>query len=356
MKKGRGGEEWGNGQGDGWWVCKAVWILLLVVSLARYVYVASPSLSLSLSLMHTHTYTHVDQSNHRRRLTTVVSHRGGLAQHLPWSMSVGAATSAKPTPGDGSEPHPLTSVRVQDLIVVEAAGASGEQQDRRRHVGLLPGPAGHVGHRHLPQRGLLVGARAPRRHLRRENARREHVDADPGPGEGGGQHAAQVQEGGFRRRVGDVPVRGVLQQRRIAAGVDDAGRVTGDHVVALGEERQEGHGHEEAAGDVRLERLGPVLGLGSHEVRADGLRVAEVRLAGSVEPGGIVAGDAGVVDEELDAVGLRVGDGGGELLDGGFVADVGGDAIDDVRPIRRPTFVGNDGGVTCGMIWPRPVS
>ena len=105
-----------------------------------------------------------------------------------------------------------------------------------------------------------------------------------------------MQEGGFGRRVGDVSVRGVFQQRGITACVDNAGCVAGDYVMAFCEEGEEGHGHEEAACNVRLERLGPVLGLRFHEVCADGLRVAKVRLAGSVETSGVVTGDACIVD------------------------------------------------------------
>lgn len=39
-------------------------------------------------------------------------------------------------------------------------------------------------------------------------------------------------------------------------------------------------------------------------MRRDGYGVAEVRLAGLVKTSGVVTSDAGIVDEELDAIGF----------------------------------------------------
>ena len=54
----------------------------------------------------------------------------------------------------------------------------------------------------------------------------------------------------------------------------------------------------------------------------DGLRILEVGLAGGGEFGGVVTRDACIVDEELDAFGLFLGDFVGEALAVAFVADV----------------------------------
>lgn len=91
-------------------------------------------------------------------------------------------------------------------------------------------------------------------------------------------------------------MRGVVEERRVAACVDDARCIARADVVTFDEERKEGHGHEETSDDVGLKGLGPVLRLGIHKVRGDGLRIAAVGLARVVEPGGTVTGDAGVID------------------------------------------------------------
>ena len=113
-----------------------------------------------------------------------------------------------------------------------------------------------------------------------------------------------MQEGGFGSGVGNMPVSGMLEQCRVAARVDDAGSVTRDHIVAFYEKGKESHGHEEATGNVGLECFRPVLGLRFHEVRGDGFRAVEIRLACSVKPCCIVTGDSRIIDQELDAIGF----------------------------------------------------
>ena len=127
----------------------------------------------------------------------------------------------------------------------------------------------------------------------------------------------------FRSRIGNVAMGAMLQERGIAADVHHARRIPRRHVAALCQQRQEGHGHEEAAHDVRRKGLGPAFRSRLHEMRGDGLRVGPVGLAGFAVPGGgLVARDAGVVDEQVDAMGLGAGDGVGETLDLLFLADV----------------------------------
>ena len=222
----------------------------------------------------------------------------------------------------------LTSIRVQDLVIIVTSAPSREQQYRGGHVGLVSRAAGHVGHGHLFQLGFPIGSRRARRHLGREDSRCHHVDADARLGEGRGEHAAQVQKGGFRSGVGYVAVGGVFEEGGVAARVDDAGCISRRDAVAFGEERQERDGHEEPARAVGLECCGPMLRFRFHKVRGDGQGVAEIGLAGSVETGGVVTGDAGVVDEELDAIGLRGGDRLCESLDRDLFADICGEATD----------------------------
>lgn len=205
--------------------------------------------------------------------------------------------------------------------------------------------AGHVGHGHPFQLGFPIGSRRARRHLGWEDPRCQHVDADAGSGEGRGEHAAQVQKGGFRSGVGYVAVGGVFEEGGVAARVDDAGCISWRDAVAFGEERQERDGHEEPARAVGLECCGPMLRFRFHKVPGDGQGVAEIGLAGSVETGGVVTGDAGVVDEELDAIGLRGGDRLCELLDRDLFADICGEAT-DTEDLSLADWMVLDGGET----------
>ena len=153
----------------------------------------------------------------------------------------------------------LTSVRMQYLVVVVRPTPSCQQKYRRSHISLVSRAAGHVGHGHLFQLGLLIGSRRTRRHLGREDARRQHVDANARLCESGGKHAAQMQESGLGSGVGYMTVGRVFEQGGIAARVDDAGCISRGGAVAFDKQGQEGHGHEKASGAIGLECFGPML-------------------------------------------------------------------------------------------------
>jgi len=119
------------------------------------------------------------------------------------------------------------------------------------------------------------------------------------------QHPAHMRKRRLTRRIRKLPITAPLHRPRNRARVDDTAGVSILGIaLALGQQWQEGHGHEEATDDVGLVGVEPGGDVGLEEVLGDGDGVLHVGGAVGGELGCVVAGDAGVVDEEVDAVGL----------------------------------------------------
>ena len=114
----------------------------------------------------------------------------------------------------------LSSIRVQDLLVMELPTPSRKHKCRCSHIGLTSRTADHTGHSHLFQLRLLIGSRSIYRYFSWECARRRNVDANSRLRKGRGKHGVQMQESDFRRGIGDMAVGAVFEQRRVAACVD----------------------------------------------------------------------------------------------------------------------------------------
>lgn len=106
---------------------------------------------------------------------------------------------------------------------------------------------------------LVVLATASRGHLTREHPWRNNVDSHFHVLERGGQHPTQVRGCCFRRRICELAIAGSLHGAGNGGDVDDLAAVTRRLRPALGQQRQESHGHEELASDVSLEGVQPRL-------------------------------------------------------------------------------------------------
>lgn len=121
-----------------------------------------------------------------------------------------------------------------------------------------------------------------------------------------------MHEAGFTRRVGELSVARALHQTTDGRDVDDARRITGRDVAPFRQQRQERGRHEELGRDVGLEGVLPVGDFRPEHVLRDAFRRFHVRFPILGEFGVAVSGDACVVDEQMDALGLllahRVGE------------------------------------------------
>ncbi|TLS27200.1 hypothetical protein PpBr36_04903 [Pyricularia pennisetigena] len=193
--------------------------------------------------------------------------------------------------------HHVAAIGVQYLVVVKHPSLAGKEQDGRGHVLIVARSACRVRARLQPVLVLLV--RLARRHLARENARRDLVDPDLGLDQQRRQHARQVHGGGLGSRVRRLAHGAALHQPADGGHVDDLGRVARRLGPGLAEKRDEGRRHEVVRRHVGPERLVP-----RRRVRREGVGRCVVGLAGAAELGLVVSRDAGIVDQEVDALGL----------------------------------------------------
>ena len=129
-------------------------------------------------------------------------------------------------------------------------------------------------------------------------ARSYRVDSDGAAGEFAGEGFCEADESGFGGGV--VRLAGLAGFADDGGDVDDAAPAVFDH---LG---HDGLSHEEGSGEIGREDVVPVFALHAH--------------------GEDVAGDSGVVDEDVD--GTEVGEGGfGAVADGLFAGDVEGEGV-----------------------------
>jgi hypothetical protein len=157
-------------------------------------------------------------------------------------------------------------------------------------------------------------------YLAGEHARRNGVDANLGAHKRRRKHPAQMRRRRLGARIRKLATAATLHVSRDTAHVDDRARVAGRDVLALGQQRQEGHAHPEDAADIGLESVSPVLLFRFEEVLGDGFGGFPVGFASGREFCVVVAGDAGVVDEELNAFGFLFGELFVETGDVGLVA------------------------------------
>lgn len=172
----------------------------------------------------------------------------------------------------------LTSIREQSLLIIEQPSLTGKQQNRSRHITIMPTTSSRVANLRRQLRLVVLVALASR-HLRREDTRRNSVHADLAVFECRRQHAAKVRACRFGGSVGKLAVAGTFQLPADGAHVDDLGGVARGDVAAFCEQRQHGHCHEVLAGHVGLEGLGPLRVFGVEEVLADGVGIGGFGLA-----------------------------------------------------------------------------
>jgi len=119
------------------------------------------------------------------------------------------------------------------------------------------------------------------------------------------QHPAHMRKRSLTRRIRKLSIARPLHGARNRARIyDTAGISILRILLPFCQQWQECHGHEEAANDVGLVGVEPGLHVRLEEVLGDGNGVLHVGGAVGGKLRGIVAGDAGIVDEEVDAVGL----------------------------------------------------
>lgn len=150
----------------------------------------------------------------------------------------------------------------------------------------------------LRYRALLVLIALLGRHLAREDARGDGVDADLDTvvGDLRGEHAGEVVGGGLAGVVG-VVVLGFEHDAGDGGDVDDGGGEARGQFARLLQQGQEGGGHEVELRDVGLVDVGPVVELGGFVVEEVLLEFLGGRVAALLG----VGLDAGVVDEDGEA-------------------------------------------------------
>lgn len=95
------------------------------------------------------------------------------------------------------------------------------------------------------------------------------VNADLSTGKCSRQHTAQMSSRRLRTGVRKLAVAATLHVPGDTADIDDRRSVTGRNVLALGQQRQEGHAHPKDAADIGLEGVGPALRRRLQEVLGD---------------------------------------------------------------------------------------
>ena len=129
-------------------------------------------------------------------------------------------------------PSQLSSIRVQDLLVVEQASFTGQEQDRRRHVAVMPSPARRIAHLHV-ELALVVLAAVTGSHLGWKDAGRDDVHAHLRAGESRRKHAAEMSGACFAGSVGELAVARAFHLSRDGGNVDDLACVTRSDLAAL---------------------------------------------------------------------------------------------------------------------------
>jgi hypothetical protein len=151
----------------------------------------------------------------------------------------------------------LTSIRVHDLLIVEETTITRKHQNSSAHIAIMATTTRRI--TNLGRKLRLVALiRLAGSHLRRENSRRNSVDANFAVFESRGQHAAQVGACCFRRSVCELAVAGTLHGAADGADVDDLRCVARSDFSAFGEQGEHGHCHEVLPGHVGLECLSPL--------------------------------------------------------------------------------------------------
>lgn len=145
-----------------------------------------------------------------------------------------------------------------------------------------------------------------------------------------------MREGGFAGGITELATAAGFQRAGDAADVDHGAGVAfalqGGDVLTAGEEGEEGHAHKVPGGHVGAEGGFPLRRLAPQEMLADSLGVVAVGgTVGAAETGIVIASDACVIDEELDAAGFPLGKFGGEARDFRFLGDIAWEGDDSAR-------------------------
>jgi len=111
-----------------------------------------------------------------------------------------------------------------------------------------------------------------------------------------------MRESSLTAGIRELAITAPLHRPADTADVDDLGGIPGRALAGLGQEGKEGHAQKILSRDVGVEGVHPLLLLGAQEVRRDGLGGRHVRLAVGGEFRVVVAGDAGVVDEDCSSL------------------------------------------------------
>ena len=234
---------------------------------------------------------------------------------------------------------------MNDLSIQEHASWTRKEQNASSHVGVVTWAAGWVAAL-LLQLGFVVLVGWTCGHLGWEKTWCNGVDPNLGLGESAGHHAGEVDHCCLGRTIGELSTTAALHQTRNGSDVDDGGGVALDRRATLAEKWKDVGCEEEVGGDIGVEGVLPGGPLRLEHVLGDGVWRGHVWLGVGVLCG-VLESNTGVVDEEVDAVWLLLGDLVNEGLDRGLVADIAGQSVTKVS-IRH----GRGTRGTYGIIFP----
>lgn len=196
---------------------------------------------------------------------------------------------------------------MNNLSVHEHSTWSRKEQNTRRHVGVVTWSLGYVAELLLQLALVHLVGWFTGGHLRWENTWCNGVDTDLGLGEGASHHAGEMDHSCLGRTVGELSAAGALHETRDRGDVDDRWGVALDRGTTLAEKWEDVCGEEEVSGDVGVEGILPCGPLRPEHVLGDGVWGGPVwRVV--LELGGILESDTCIVDKEVDATWLILGD------------------------------------------------
>ena len=213
-----------------------------------------------------------------------------------------------------------------------------EEQNRPRHILLLPLPACRISALLIEVPRLAVRIRAPTRarHLAREDPRSNPIDPDLGACERRREHAGQVRERGLGRRVAELTagarLHGPGDRRHVHDAAGDALGFQRWRFLSARQQREKGHAHEITSRHICPERVLLLLRLAAEEVL--GNRSGVIYLRGLVlrKTRVVVLSDAGIVDKKIDALRREARHFCGEPDGLGFLRYVAWESADLARP------------------------